>query len=293
MNSSENRRGKLWWRFTPLVAGLPGVAAFVGCATLQLVSDWATRPVTADGESTDWVITSGSTITEEGLQVTASNDSANLHLMVRFRANNDKWPRPCAMTGLVVWLNPSGKKSTDYGIRFAAGPSPEDLPRPGMMSGTGDSVEPRRGAPRPALDGQLTLIDKKADATSFLPADGSRGPSAGFVCQSGVCTYELNLPLKPAQAGSFGINAKPGSVVMVGLAAGPSKEERDKMREQRPEGGMGGPPEQSMGGGPPGGGMRRGPRGGPPGGQRPGMQQNPELWFKVKLATAGTDKTGG
>jgi hypothetical protein len=262
------------------------LVVLAGCKTLQMASDWAAKPVVADGESTDWVLASGSAINEGGMQVNASNDSANLHLMVRFRANDEEWPRPCAMTGLTVWLNPSGKKSEDFGIRFAAGPSSESLPQPAGMSG-------RPGGPqRQALDGKLTFMDQKADTTGSLPADGSRGPSAGFTSESGICTYELSLPLCVADSGRFGIGAKPGGVVMVGLTAGPSKEEREAMGSQRsgmPEGGMGGrPPGGGMGGGPPGGGMGGGPSGG---GQRPAMAENPELWFKVKLAPAAAAGT--
>jgi hypothetical protein len=148
---------------------------------------------------------------------------------------------------------------------------------------------PRGGPLRQQLDGKLVFSDTKADTTAVLPADGSRGPSAGFICKSGMCTYELSLPLRAADSGRFGIGASSGGVVMVGLTAGPSKEEREAMdaqRSGRPGGGMGGgPPGGGMGGGPPGG-------GGPGGGQRPAMAENPELWFKVKLAhaeAAGTE----
>jgi hypothetical protein len=91
-------------------------------------------------------------------------------------------------------------------------------------------------------------------------------------------------------------------VVMVGIAAGPSAEERAAMQKQFQKGGErpdagdepggtgGGPPGGGMGGGPPGGGMGGGPPGGGMGPGRPGteMHESPEDWLKVRLAKAAT-----
>lgn len=248
------------------------------------MSDWASRPMTADGATTDWELTAGSSFQDEDVQVRVNNDSANLYLVVRFRARDRKWAGPCAMTGLSVWLSPNGKKSQERGLRFAAGPSSESLPHPAEMSGRPGGRGLHSWKPR-QLDGQLLLVDKKADTTAVLAADGSLGPGAGFACESGVCTYELSIPLRAADSGRFGIGAKPGGTVMVGLAAGPGKEEREAMQSQRPATPAGG-----MAGGPPGGGTRGGPpgggAGGPGGGQRPAMDESPELWFEVRLASA-------
>ena len=264
-------------RLFPLLAGL--AFALEGCRTLNLAGDWALAPVAADGETTEWTVTSGGYYQDDDVQVRVSNDSNELNLAVRFRAGNEKWARPCAMTGLSVWLCPNGKKSRDTGLRFNAGPAPT-----GQDESAGPA--PFHGQPgRPALDGRMVFVDRPADTTATLPPDGTRGPRAGFTSESGTCTYELSIPLLARDSGSFGLGSGPGSTVMLGLSAGPGKEEREAMAGQKPEmpeGGSGGRP-GGMGGGPPGG------RGGPPGGGRgPAETKNPELWFKVKLAQAGS-----
>jgi len=287
--SHADRKAKFWETFLLICCGL---LAFSRCKTLELASTWAMKPVIADGELTDWIIATGNTLnTEDGAQVNVSNDSTNLYLMIRFRANNKKWTRACALSGLTVWLDPTGKKSTNFGIRFGAGPSLESLEQSAEIGTRPGGMESGPKMPRHRLDGQLTVINKKAspDTIVSLPSDGSHGPSAVFTFQSGICTYELTLPLYSVNTGAFAMGVKPGKIVMVGLTAGLSKEEREAMSDERhetPRGGMGGafgPPGGSMGGGRPGGGP---PGGGMGGGQRPTMPESPELWFKVKLAPA-------
>jgi hypothetical protein len=289
--SKQKRRDGLITRAIALAVVPAILAGFGGCRTLQLASDWATKPVKVDGESSDWILTSGNAIGDENVQVNASNDSASLHLMVRFRANNETWARPCAMTGLTVWLCPNGKKSENLGVRFVAGPAAANLPKPSGWSRGPDEMRSNREQRQREFEGQLVFMDKKADTTAVLATEDSLGPGAGFTCESGMCTYELSLPLG-GDGAKFGIGARAGGVAMLGLTAGLSKEEREALRAERPgapEGGLGGgPPSGGMRGGPPGGGMGGGP---PGGGRRPAMAENPELWFKVKLAPAGAAGT--
>lgn len=249
------------------------LAALSGCKTLQMASDWAAQPKTADGASSDWVLASGSTINEENLQVSASSDSANLHLMVRFRANDMKWSQACAMTGLTVWLNPAGRKSRNTGLRFAAGPAREKMPVPEGMPARPDMAELSRGPGRMLADGRLHPVGRKAPLTGPIVPDGSAGPSAGFVSESGICTYEFCLPFAATDAGRFAVGAKPGATIVVGLTAGMGEAGHHSTGKRS------GPPEGM------GGGMGGRPSGmGPTGSHRPEESASPELWFKVRLA---------
>ncbi len=268
---------------------LAGLLAASGCRTLTLVSDHALGPVETDGRTTEWSPSSTGQVNEENVQVAARNDDEQLYVMVRFRANDDKWTRPCAMTGLTLWLNRDGRKRERTGIRFVAGPNPESLPRPTERDRPPEGMGSIRKLPQREHDGMLVFLDREAETTAVLPADGTRGPRAGFTCADGLCSYEFSFPLAPATPGRFGLGVGPGATVMVGLTAGPDKEAREVTRQQRPgnmagKGGGGG-----RGGGRPGGG-RGGPGGGPAGGgQRPTSTENPELWVKVRLVEARSE----
>jgi hypothetical protein len=275
------------------------LVALNGCATLQVASTWARATSTASGEDADQVWPAWTCVNDGNAVVAASNDSECLHVEFRFRTLDTKWARNCAMTGLTVWLNAAGKKKKDFGVTLASGPSPEDL-SPWADRETSSVREEPDFRMRLRLDGGLTVNypDRKVAAS----ADGSLGPSATFAIQNGVCTYDLSVPITGLGDRRLGLSIAPGSVVMVGITAGPSAEERAAMQKQFQRGGgrpgAGEEPGNGMGGGPPGGGMGGGPPGGgmgggPPGGgmngaDRPGteMQESPEVWVKLRLAAA-------
>jgi hypothetical protein len=291
-----------------LLAGLI-LITLNGCATMQVAGTWRTASPTAinsDDEEPEWTY-----VNDGNMLIAASNDSDYLHVTVRFRTVDTKWARSCAMSGLMVWLDATGKKKRDFGIRIASGPELKEGGMPNERPGGGDKqsgVTGREfsppGAP-PRLDGNLTV--QYPDHQVAARADGSSGLRARFESESGVCTYDLAVPVRAISEDRLGLSLKPGSTVMVGLTAGPSEEERAAMRERArgmrgreggtegpSDGGMDGPSGGGMGGGPPGGGMGGGrPGGGPGGAGRSGteMQENPEIWVKLQLARAAAPTT--
>jgi hypothetical protein len=279
-----------------LLAGLV-LVGLNGCATLQVAGTWSRATNAASGESAGQIQPAWTYINDDNAIVAASNDSQYLHVMVRFRTLDTKWARNCAMTGLTVWLNAAGKKKKGFGIRIASGPSREDI-SPWADQESSDTREEHGFSTRPRLDGGLTVIYPYPDSNVAAPADGSLGPSALFETQNGVCTYDLSVPITRLGDQRLGVSIAPGKVVMVGLSAGPSAEERAAMEQrfhQGREGGGGGEePGSGMGGGHHGGwGGGGGMSGGRPGegmggGGHPGaeMQESPEDWVKLRLATA-------
>jgi hypothetical protein len=281
----------------PRLGCLLGLVALNGCATLQVASTWSRETNAASVESADQVWSAWTCVNEGNAVVAASNDSEYLHVEFRFRTLDTKWARNCAMTGLTVWFNAAGKKKKDFGVTIASGPTQGDfLPWADKES---PSAREEAGFPmQPRLDGGLTVNypDRKVAA----PADGSLGPRATFETQNGVCTYELSVPMTGLGDQRLGLSIAPGSVVMVGITAGPSAEERAAMQKRFSKGGEtpgagdepggtgGGPPGGGMGGGRPGGGMGGGPPGGGMSGGRPGteMQESPEVWVRLRLAAA-------
>ena len=266
---------------------LTGLSLLAGCKSQEVQTHWAAKPVKVDGEVTEWP--GGSTVYFEdiGVQLGLQNDNNDLYLLFRF--SNQAWARAIRMGGVTLWLDNSGKKKKDFGIRYCGGPPLSELQMTGASSRGGfrETLTPEQqqrlqNAEEAAAD-QITVIEKKSNREITLSPDGSGGPAASFASPQGIYTYEFSIPLEKGDVFDHGIGAQPGETVSLGLEwGGMSREDRQKtMQGMRPGGGAG--PPGGMGGGPPGG-RGGGPGGGPRGG--PGMKapEKQELWVKTQLA---------
>jgi hypothetical protein len=263
-----------------------------GCKTQEVQTHWTAEPVKVDGEMTEWA--SGSTVYFEdpGVQLGLSNDNQNLYVLFRF--SNQSWARVIHMSGVTLWLDSTGKKKKDFGIRYTGGPSLPEFQR-SRASGEGGFQEALTPEQQQRLFdmeqdtvGQITVIDKKSNQEITMRADGSGGPTVCFASPQGTYTYEFSIPLEKSDVFSYAIGAEPGQVICLGLEwGGINKEDRQKMRERMGggRGGMGGGPPGGMGGGPPGG-----MGGGPGGGSRPQAPEKQDLWVKTKLALPSAEQ---
>ncbi len=251
------------------------------CKTQEVQTRWSPGPVKVDGDMTEWA--SGSTVYFEdlGVQLGLSNDSQNLYVLFRF--SNQAWARAIRRGGVTLWLDNSGKKNKDLGIRYTGGPSMLDLPMQGSSSRGGfrEAMTPEMQQRLAEMEqdpaGQITLIYKKSSQEITLRPHGSGDPAAGFAAPQGIYTYEFSIPLEKGDGFDCGIGAKPGQTVSLGFEwGGMSKEDRQKMME-RMGSGMGGPPPGGMSGG-------RGGMGGRPGGPRMRPAEKQEFWVKTQLA---------
>jgi hypothetical protein len=274
---------------------LSGIVLLLSCKSTEVQSQWSAEPVKVDGEMTDWP--SGSTVyfEDSGVQLGLRNDSQNLYILFRF--GNQAWARAIRRGGLTLWLDNSGKKKKDIGIRYNGGPSPSDsgMQRSGMADKGGflDSLTPEQKErllqwQKKDMADQLKVIFKKSGQEIFIPTDGSSGPAVSFGSPQGTYTYEFSIPLEKSDLSHYGIGAQPGQVISLGLEwGGMSESNRERMREERGGGMGGGPPggggmpPGGEGGMPSGGGRPRGGRGGP------GMQtsEKQEIWVKTLLAS--------
>lgn len=248
----------------PALAGVCLLLA--GCATVQVASRWT--PQSATGDEQPWYY-----LDDQAIIFATDNDSENLNLKIRFRTNETKWVRSCAMTGLTVWLDPTGHKKRDFGIRVAAGPEPErrGTPSQGDFRLSPDAARP--GLMPPRDDGVYVI---RPGETTAIAEDGSRGPRAEFTSENGVCTYDITVPLRTDVGRNLGLDVAPGTALFIGLTAGMDDDDRRARRAQRME-----RDDES--------GAREGPR--PGGGQRPGgppggaeAAANPETWVNIRLA---------
>ena len=277
-------------------AGLVFVLTLVlatGCESEQMVTRWSADTVAVDGKMTEWVESPLTTLRDTKMRVALRNDDETLYVLVC--CADAASVRSIQMSGITVWLDASGKKKKDFGIRFRGGPSVEDLIASGLVgrddvsqgaqsgrrtpSGAGERVSPPDGTgeqsqtqaqSRPRFVGrvELAFIDKKSAKTTVIAAEGDDGPAAKCGVAKGLCLYEFSIPLRSDDAADVVLAAKPGATLGVGLAWGGAPEGQ----RQSGAGGPGGSGE-GMGPGGPGGGSGGGPGGGgmPPGGGSSGM----------------------
>jgi len=293
------------------------VTLATGCESQQMVTSWSADTATVDGKMTEWAESPLTIIRDTNVRVAMRNDDATLYLLVC--CSDAATVRSIQMSGMTVWLDASGKKKKDFGLRFIGGPSFEDLKASGLMSkddlpgGAGSG----RGAPfghgegasgqsqtqqRPPMAGraELAFIDKKNDATTDIAVRGDDGPAAKCGVTKGLCLYEFSIPLKSEDSGDVVLAVKPGGKLSVGLEWGGAPEgkrpsgggpgggdEGMGLGGGFPGGGSGGGPGGGPGGMPPGGGPGGGfPGGGPGGDPRGGAQfaEKQQVWLKTVLA---------
>jgi len=267
---------------TVVFLALGGLILLTSCNTQEVKTQWLTGSVKVDGEITEWADMSTSYFEESGVQLGLCNDAENLYVLFRF--NNPQWARAVRMGGITLWLDNSGKKKKDFGIRYSGGPPLSDLQK---MGGSGEggfreSLTPeqkQRLADREkAAADQITFINKKSNLEIKLKADGSGGPAVGFASLEGTYAYEFSIPLDKGHAFDYAVGAKPGQTICLGLEWG-GMGDRQRMRQGmgggRGEGGMGSRPPEGMRGGRPGGGR---------GGARMQPPEKQELWVKTELA---------
>jgi hypothetical protein len=278
-----------------MLLAFAGLILMGGCKNTEVQSQWSAEPVKVDGEMTEWP--SGSTVYFEdpGVQLGLRNDSQNLYVLFRF--GNQAWARAIRMGGLTLWLDNSGKKNKDVGIRYNGGPSLLDsgMQKPGMAGQGGflDSLTPEQKErfmewQKKDMADQLKVIYKKSGQEVFIPTNGSSGPAVSFGSPQGTYTYEFSIPLQKSDVSRYGIGAQPGQAISLGLEwGGMSESNRERMREER-GGGMGGGGEGGGGRGGMGGGHHGGGRGGMGGGRGGPAMQAPakqEIWVKTQLAS--------
>ncbi len=249
-----------------------------GCKNQEVPSHWSAQPVQVDGQMTDWAGIPANYLEDSGVQLGLCNDNQNLYILFRF--SNQAWARTIRMGGVTLWLDNSGKKKKDFGIRYTGGPSLSEMQGQGMgdRGGFRESLTPEQKKRflqrQAAMANKITVINKERNKESTIPASGSSGLAAGSAVLQGIYTYEFRIPLQKGDISHYGIGTQPGQAISLGLEwGGMSDANRERMKR--------------MGSGPPGGmgGGRGGGRsGGPRGGSRPQPPEEQEIWVKTRLA---------
>ncbi len=103
-----------------------------GCESEQMVTAWSADTVKVDGKMTEWVESPLTALKDTKMRVALRNDDETLYVLVC--CADAASVRSIRMSGITVWLDPSGKKKKDFGIRFCGGPSIEELKASGLVS---------------------------------------------------------------------------------------------------------------------------------------------------------------
>lgn len=245
-------------------AGLGGLALAAallaaGCSRVNLNCAWQATSIVIDGRTQEW---SGPwyALADDRIALAVTHDRDFLYLGL---APSDPDAQLQMMHGgVTVWLDPTGGKRRDHGIRYALGrggsPGPPDslrgMPRPGS--------EAMRRATASAPQ-ELEILTEGGKARRRVPLSEAGGIEIRADFSEEQLAYEIRIPLRPDPRSPMGLTLLMDRPLGLGVevaAAGGGK-------GGRPGGGGSGPPPGAPGdgGGPSGG---NGPRGG---GQPPGV----------------------
>jgi hypothetical protein len=275
----------------------------VACGETELNSFWLDRDIVVDGKSDDW-LDALYYFEDDGVSVGFFNDSE--YLFICLLAEDYSIQRQVVMQGFTFWLDPTGGKKKTFGIKFPLG----------MMAMRGERMPPEGGGERPDrwhLEGmqgerpdpdlmreafertldELEILGPGEDDRKRILVEKAEGLEIRVRNETGLLTYELQVPLQSLGEGSYAVGTTAGALIGIGLEV--PKPDMDEMRDMMKGRGRGGmPPGGGQPGGQPPGGGRTGGMTGSRGGGRGGMgmrggrgPQIPDglkIWAKLQLA---------
>jgi hypothetical protein len=262
---------------------------WVSCLSAMGQSTWQTKPVTIDGNPTEWSLPLRFSDSKSGLQYTITNDESNIYIAIR--ATEQQIQMKIVGAGMQIWINPDGKFRKTACIQF---PLP-GKPDPKFMNEKMQAdIQQGKKPVNMNMANQFQMHKPEIIFSGFLPeyngtfnTDETKGIKAAINWDSdNNMTYELSVPLKSIyQKDIQSLKENPVAGIMIVIDA---EDFANKPQGGHSGGAAGGPPGGGdMQGGPPGGGEMGGmPAGGPPG----GMASNPmseTTTIKVKVQLSG------
>jgi hypothetical protein len=215
--------------FSGSVAAIVVIAvAGAVAAKPRIESHWRDHEIAIDGDNGDWAGPLAAVDDTHPVTAAAANDGRFLFLVLS--TSDAVMRRQIMRQGLIVWFDPGGGTRKHFGIRFPVGLAL-------TMAGRGG-----RGRPGPDQPDQPDRIDppnrlevygpSKGDAHTFV-LEQAPGISVKVGQVEGYLVYELKVPLARTSETPYAIEAKPGSIVGLGL-------ETPKIEHSQRMGGFGG-----------------------------------------------------
>ncbi len=267
-------------KYIVFVTAITLLLCFTGCNEKEVHSDWSENQPVADGKISDWENLSIYTVEKPDLTFGITNNNDYLTVLVGFR--NLELIGLFHMTGVTLWIDNTGKKKKEMGLRLA-GPMLQRRNRrnPDARSGKNNRNKDQRS--RRTIQRGFSLVAKGG---LVIPIDYIKNkPEGKYKIDSGQYTIEFKIPMEKDNDTPYALESGPGREVSIGFEAGGNM--KNIMSGPRGSGGA-----ESIGGrGGRGGGRGGGMKGGGGRGGRGNMTNMPEskeMWVKVTIAGSET-----
>ncbi len=215
-----------------LLLGLTFICYLLGgCNEKTFTSSWLGRPMTIDGNDSDWANVPTYFSEDNNVVLGVTNDESNLYLLLK--STNGGVGMQALMGGFTVWFDPTGKKNASFGVRFPMGKMSKDAP----WTGKGSDEKPRdRNGPEflshlvsEQEQAGLNLIGPTKDDGHWmwLNAAEDLGVRVKMSVERGLFVYELKVPLARKSDSAFGVGIFPiDSTKVIGIGFETSEIER-------------------------------------------------------------------
>lgn len=268
-------------------------APFAVCGK-KASSHWSSGEITIDGDATEWK----DRLTyyeKQDLSLAMANDGKYLYVCLVVESPETK--RKLMGMGTVLWLDSSGGKKKEFGIRYPLGMRGGEQ-RTTRQQARDEDGSFDRGKARKAFDSSLTDLEilgpEKEDRKRLILAEVP-GIEAKIFSDRESMVYELKVPLAKSETTPYAIGSAVGAEIGVGIVT-PTRKQGQRQGRRGGPGGRGGGPGSGGGkgggssyggnsGGSYGGGGRGGSGRGGGGGQRSQMPKPVKLWLQVNLST--------
>ena len=180
--------------------------AAVVAAPAGLTSGWRTETVTVDGMSSEWRTLEP---LERGPAVGAVNDGEFLFLVVSAR---DPESIAHVSSGLIVWLDPSGRRGETFGLRL------EGVERPLLPGMTPTaSAGPFDRISTTVLD-QFDVLGPGKNQRRLVDLTPELGIEIASSRAETEVAYELKIPLQKTSGRPYAVGVAPGRTIGLGIA---------------------------------------------------------------------------
>jgi len=173
--------------------------ALASCSSEMYQASWQTKKVVVDGNPSEWSLPLRYSDPESGLQYNITNDETNIYFCLRATE------RPAQMkiltSGMVIWLDPSGKNKETIGIHF---PLPVRHERRTIQEEAKTDMAPGEKPEKMSLEKEFELQKPEIALSGFLPEyNGTFGATDAKGAKAAIkwddqdnMTYELAIPFQ-------------------------------------------------------------------------------------------------
>jgi hypothetical protein len=195
-------RGGFHWLVPVAIAALAGGVTLLAQSGARAA--WRTGPIVIDGLLADWPALGA---LDRGPDLGALNDEEFLYLAV-----SGKDPRllPPLATGLILWIDPAGRRSRAFGVRVPGVLQP-------LLPGMTPEAAPKAGAYSTKVLDRLDVLGPGENQRRLVDLTPDMGIELAYGYTEGEIVYELKIPLEKTSARSIAVNPA-GRPIGLGVA---------------------------------------------------------------------------